>query len=175
MGSPLTPVPGSPIHTNSSRSRRSASDPGDLGRALPEVCRTHWLRRGDEPIGPPLARASSAGASPGSARSTARWRWRARSSANTRTSDWSRVVLEGELDLATAPTLALELERLECGRPARVLVDLRGLTFMDLAGMRVLLAAHERARRCGGGFTVVRGPPIVERLMQLLEPTPCWS
>lgn len=89
----------------------------------------------------------------------------------TRTSDWCRVVLEGELDLATAPTLELELEldRLEWRRPGLVLVDLRGLAFMDLAGMRVLLAAHERARRRGGEFAIVRGAPIVERLMRLLE------
>jgi anti-anti-sigma factor len=49
-----------------------------------------------------------------------------------------------------------------------VLVDLRGLAFIDLAGIRVLLAAHERARRRGGEFAIVGGAPIVERLMRLL-------
>lgn len=78
------------------------------------------------------------------------------------------MVVEGELDLATAPTLELELDRLEWWRPRLLLVDLRGLTFMDLAGMRVLIAAHKRAERRGGELAIVRGPPIVERLMQLL-------
>ena len=87
----------------------------------------------------------------------------------TRTSDWCRVVLEGELDLATAPTLELELDRLDW-RSGLVLVDLRRLTFIDLAGMRILLAAHARARRHGGELAIVRGPRIVERLVRLLAP-----
>jgi len=85
------------------------------------------------------------------------------------TSDWCRVVLEGELDLATAPILELELDRLEWRRPGLVPVDVRGLAFIDLAGIRVLLAAHERARCRGGEFAIVGGAPIVERLMRLLE------
>jgi anti-anti-sigma factor len=78
------------------------------------------------------------------------------------------VTVEGELDLASAPTLELELDRLEWRPPRLLLMDLRGLTFMDVAGIRVLLAAHERAERRGHELAIVRGAPIVERLMQLL-------
>jgi anti-anti-sigma factor len=85
-----------------------------------------------------------------------------------RSSGWCRVTVEGELDLASAPTLELELDRLEWRPPRLLLVDLRGLTFMDVAGIRVLLAAHERAERRGHELAIVRGAPIVERLMQLL-------
>jgi anti-anti-sigma factor len=77
-------------------------------------------------------------------------------------------VLEGELDLATGPDLELELDRLERRRPGLVLVDLRRLAFVDLAGMRVLLAAHERARRRAGEFAIVRGAPSAEILIRLL-------
>ena len=80
-------------------------------------------------------------------------------------------MVEGELDLATAPALELELERLEWRRPRLLLLllDFRGLTFMDVAGLRVVLAAHARAERRGHELAIVRGSPIVERLLQLLE------
>ena len=55
----------------------------------------------------------------------------------------------GELDLATAPRLEHALA--EAGDD--VLLDLRGLTFMDSTGVRVLLEAAER----GGGLRIV--PP----------------
>jgi anti-sigma B factor antagonist len=61
----------------------------------------------------------------------------------------------GELDLATAP----DLEKLVLGRLAdrtAVVLDLRGLTFMDSSGVRVLVAAHARAADGGGELTVVR-------------------
>jgi anti-sigma B factor antagonist len=61
----------------------------------------------------------------------------------------------GELDLATAP----DLEQLVLGRLAdrtAVVLDLRGLSFMDSSGVRVLVAAHARAADGGGELTVVR-------------------
>jgi anti-sigma B factor antagonist len=86
----------------------------------------------------------------------------------TRTSGWCRVMVEGELDLATAPRLELELARLEWRRPRLLLLDPRGLTFMDLTGLRVLLAAHARAERRGHELAILRGSRVVERLLQLL-------
>jgi anti-anti-sigma factor len=61
----------------------------------------------------------------------------------------------GELDLATAP----DLEELVLGRlaeGARVVLDLRGLSFMDSSGVRVLVAAHARASVDGCELTIVR-------------------
>jgi anti-anti-sigma factor len=53
------------------------------------------------------------------------------------------VALAGELDLATAPELGDALESLD----ADATVDLSGVTFMDCAGLAVLLEAHEREGR----------------------------
>ena len=57
-----------------------------------------------------------------------------------------RIVVRGELDLASA-------ERLEAALTAAtehsILVDLRGLTFMDSTGVRTLLQATEEAGREG--------------------------
>src|SRR3954453_14000256 len=56
------------------------------------------------------------------------------------------LTLSGELDLATAPELEqLVNERLDAGQD--VVVDLRGLEFMDSSGIRVLVAAPARPPR----------------------------
>jgi anti-sigma B factor antagonist len=52
-----------------------------------------------------------------------------------------RVVIRGELDLATAP----RLERALNGLRGDVTVDGRGLDFIDSTGLRVLVRAHNRA------------------------------
>jgi anti-anti-sigma factor len=65
------------------------------------------------------------------------------------------VSLRGELDLATAPELEqLVNDSLDGGE--QVVVDLRGLEFMDSSGIRVLVAAHARAKRTGTRLVVVR-------------------
>jgi anti-anti-sigma factor len=60
-----------------------------------------------------------------------------------------RVALRGELDLGSVERLERALD--ECG--GDVVLDLRGLTFMDSTGVRVLLEAAER----GAGLRIV--PP----------------
>lgn len=80
---------------------------------------------------------------------------------------WCRLALEGELDLATAPCLHLELKRAEQRGALLLLVDLRGLSFMDLTGMRVLIAAQERARDIGVELAALDPPPAVRRLLTL--------
>jgi anti-anti-sigma factor len=67
----------------------------------------------------------------------------------------THVTLRGELDLATAPELEqLLTERIDSSHD--VVVDLRGLEFMDSSGIRVLVAAHARAGRAGTRLFVVR-------------------
>ena len=76
------------------------------------------------------------------------------------------VTVSGELDLASAPHLDERLRACEDGTHT-VLVDLRGLTFMDSSGLRVILAADARARSRGGRLLLVPGPPGVQRVFQL--------
>ena len=67
----------------------------------------------------------------------------------------TQLTLRGELDLATAPELEqIVIERIDSGR--EVVVDLRGLEFMDSSGIRILVAAHARAGRAGTRLVVVR-------------------
>lgn len=76
------------------------------------------------------------------------------------------VSLAGDLDLASAPRLDESLHGCEDGADI-VILDLRGLTFMDSSGLRVILAADARARSRGGRLVLIAGPPGVQRVFQL--------
>jgi anti-anti-sigma factor len=78
-----------------------------------------------------------------------------------------RVRLRGELDLAGAPTVSDRLRRLR-ERDEPVLLDLDELAFIDMSGLRVLLAAAEEASRDGWSFAVTRGSAQVRRLIGLV-------
>jgi anti-anti-sigma factor len=78
-----------------------------------------------------------------------------------------RVRLRGELDMAGAPTVNDRLRRLR-ERDEPVLLDLDELSFIDMSGLRALLAAAEEASRDGRSFTVTRGSPQVRRLIGLV-------
>jgi anti-anti-sigma factor len=78
-----------------------------------------------------------------------------------------RVRLRGELDLAGAPTLGEALGKLH-ERRELVLLDLDELSFIDMSGLRVVIAAAAQASRDGWGFTVTPGSPQVRRLLALV-------
>ena len=54
--------------------------------------------------------------------------------------------MKGELDAATAPDLAERIAAFERNSTTTLALDLSEVTFMDVAGMRVLLEASRRAR-----------------------------
>ncbi len=85
------------------------------------------------------------------------------------TSVAGRVVLElhGELDLVGSPLLARDLERAEAGAPQTIVLDLGDLEFIDSAGLRVILAANERARSRGGELVLTPARPQVRRLLEV--------
>ncbi len=80
-----------------------------------------------------------------------------------------RVVLElhGELDLLGAPSLQEKIEDVEGGAPPMVVLDLEDLQFVDSAGLRVILGAHERSQQQGRGLALTRGTEQVQRLFTI--------
>jgi anti-anti-sigma factor len=78
-----------------------------------------------------------------------------------------RVIVSGELDLATAEELDAELKRAETSGPATLVLDLRELDFMDSTGLRIVIAADSRARERGARLLVVRAPEEVDRVFRL--------
>lgn len=75
--------------------------------------------------------------------------------------------LHGELDLLGAPTLQSEIENPELETTEMVVLDLRELRFVDSAGLRVILAAHERSQQRGQAFALSRGSAQVQRLLSI--------
>jgi anti-anti-sigma factor len=65
------------------------------------------------------------------------------------------LALEGELDLETAPRFRERLAEAEPGAET-VVIDLRGVTFIDSCGLGELSGAHQRAHREGRRLVVVR-------------------
>jgi anti-anti-sigma factor len=80
-----------------------------------------------------------------------------------------RVVLElhGELDLLGAPVLQKQIEQADASRPILVL-DLQDLQFVDSAGLRVVLAAHESTRQRGQELVLTKGSDQVQRLLAIV-------
>ena len=77
------------------------------------------------------------------------------------------LVLRGELDISSAPVLEEALSRLEAGGPPLLVIDLRGLEFMDSTGLRTLVSADQRARDAGRRLAIVRGPEAVDRIFNV--------
>jgi anti-sigma B factor antagonist len=74
----------------------------------------------------------------------------------------------GELDLSGASILEAELERL-AGDPelGTVVLDMRGLEFMDSSGLRLVVVADMQAREAGRRFSLVRGGDTVHRVFEI--------
>jgi anti-sigma B factor antagonist len=76
------------------------------------------------------------------------------------------VHVAGELDLATSPQLRETLR--EAQPDARLVVlDLREVTFIDSAGVDLILEAARDAGREGHRLMLVRGPAHVDRVLAL--------
>jgi anti-anti-sigma factor len=85
---------------------------------------------------------------------------------NRRLGPWIVVVVSGEIDLATAPTLERELLRAEESHDL-VAIDLSATSFLDSTGLHAIMTANLRLRERGGRLLIVEGPPQVSRLFTL--------
>jgi len=78
------------------------------------------------------------------------------------------IALAGELDLSGAPALDEEITRMVAGHGVRrVVLDLRGLRFMDSSGLRVVALAARRLEAAGRALTLVRGAETVQRVFEI--------
>ncbi|WP_433057106.1 STAS domain-containing protein [Dactylosporangium sp. CS-033363] len=65
--------------------------------------------------------------------------------------------VQGEVDVANAPALRAAIVRAVDGRPARVVIDLAAVSFMDSSALGVLISGYKYAK--GAGVPVVLGSP----------------
>jgi anti-anti-sigma factor len=86
----------------------------------------------------------------------------------TRNATVAVIAASGELDLSGATLLEAELDRLaEDPELGTVVLDLRGLEFMDSSGLRLVVLADMRAREVGRRFVLVRGAETVHRVFEI--------
>jgi anti-sigma B factor antagonist len=77
------------------------------------------------------------------------------------------VGVSGEIDIASAPRLRDELLGAIRRHGARLALDLGGVTFMDCAGINVLLAARHHVRLEGGWVHVLRASRRARKVLML--------
>ncbi len=80
------------------------------------------------------------------------------------------VALSGDLDMADAEAVQRLLGDLAQERaPARVVVNLRGLDFIDSHGVRALFRARDQAVRAGGRIALCPGDGPIRRTLELVD------
>src|SRR3954451_8304377 len=80
------------------------------------------------------------------------------------------VVVEGEHDIYTAPTLRERLEE-ALARGGGIVVDLTGATFVDSSVLGALLDARRRAIEAGQGYVVCVGDTVEPGVQRILDIT----
>jgi anti-anti-sigma factor len=81
-----------------------------------------------------------------------------------------RLVVTGELDVATAPSLEAALADVEPGTP----VDALGLTFCDSTGLSRLIAASRRYEAAGERMVLLASSKL-RRTIELASVTSCFD
>ena len=79
------------------------------------------------------------------------------------------VALRGELDMLTVSKVAEVIDELEpqADGVRHLVLDLRGLTFMDSSGLHELVKQNEFARSNRHNLAVVRGSEAIDRLLEM--------
>ncbi len=75
--------------------------------------------------------------------------------------------LEGELDLAGTDEVREGLHSAQHGDVSQIVVDLRGLTFLDSTGLGVLIGADIAGRDGHVGVSFVRGIETVQKVFRM--------
>ena len=78
-----------------------------------------------------------------------------------------RVCPQGEVDLATTGEIREKCEEMSALGFRRVVLDLRGVTFVDSTGVRLALELWESSQAGAWEFAVIEGPAPVQRIFEL--------
>jgi anti-sigma B factor antagonist len=77
------------------------------------------------------------------------------------------VAVSGEVDVCTKAQLQQALLPIIRERSPRLMLDLSGVSFMDCAGLRALLATRRRAEMRGGFLRPIAASAAVRRITEL--------
>ena len=73
----------------------------------------------------------------------------------------------GEIDLDTVSRVRDRLDELRAAGFKRLVLDLRGVTFLDSTGIRLVLETDASARADGFDFGLIEGPANVQRAFEI--------
>jgi anti-sigma B factor antagonist len=78
-----------------------------------------------------------------------------------------RVCPIGELDMATVPVVDTHLGEQQPAGVKHLTLDLRDVSFLDSTGLRMILDWDAMSRADGFAFSLVAGPPTVQRIFEI--------
>jgi anti-anti-sigma factor len=76
------------------------------------------------------------------------------------------LLVQGELDIATAPQLDEALAQARETGAASIVVDLQAVSFIDSSGLNVLIT-HTRGNHGGARVCLTKGSPQAQRVFEL--------
>jgi anti-anti-sigma factor len=79
------------------------------------------------------------------------------------------VTIEGELDLASLPQLTAVVAAARDEALEHLVVDLRGVTFLDSTSIEFLLRLSANLEEANAELVLVRGSRVVNRLFEILD------
>lgn len=79
----------------------------------------------------------------------------------------SRIAIDGELDLASAANLAASIADAERASPTAIVLDFNDVSFIDCAGLDVLLRTSQDAEANGHTLLLFGADRAAQRLFQL--------
>jgi anti-sigma B factor antagonist len=85
----------------------------------------------------------------------------------TREGERAHIALDGELDLLSEDEIDQAVREVRRSGATRVVLDLRGVTFIDSAGLRVLLALRNDAHRNRHSLTLLAPEAPVRRIFDI--------
>src|SRR5437868_14704276 len=86
----------------------------------------------------------------------------------TAASDQPNVLpLDGEIDLHVSPRVALSLEQMVNKKPAKLVVDLSRVSYIDSSGLAVLIEAMQSVEEYGGLFAIAGMQETVRSIFEI--------
>jgi len=79
----------------------------------------------------------------------------------------AHIAPSGELDIASAPELERAIAEETAAPGARLVLDLRELTFMDSSGLRTLAQTNAQASKGEFELSIIRGQRQIERVLEI--------
>jgi anti-sigma B factor antagonist len=89
-------------------------------------------------------------------------------SNTTAASNQSNVLpLEGEIDLHISPRVSLSLSQMVKKKPARLVVDLSRVSYIDSSGLAVLIEGMQSVEEYGGVFAIAGMQETVRSIFEI--------